>query len=297
MPKKKKIYYMAALTGLMLTLAIALPAYAKECTVWVVSDVTVTDETGSETGMMKPGTGYKADVTDEYIYVNSGNVEGYADPSSILVDLSDYMQEETLFYIHYAVSAFATVNGKRVDGYAGEKFYPYAKKDDDSFYVPLLYPVAKRLREAEDTALTLGYTLKIYDAYRPYSVTKKTHELAEAFLNNDLSLISYLKTPVDGTSYGLDWFLARTESRHNYGVAVDLALCDAETGKNIKRQSQILEIGPRSVPDTTDLNSMLLRKIMTDAGFGTLKSEWWHFDMNEYKKTRCDFQAGENNTF
>lgn len=276
---------------------LSAPSYAKECTVWAVTELELTDETGEVTGSMESGVGYKAEVVDDTVYVNSGDISGYADHEYIMVDLSDYMQGETLFYIHYAVSAFATINGHCIDNYAGQKFYPYAKKADDTFYVPLLLPVAQRLRQAEDAALSLGYTLKIYDAYRPYSVTQKTHQLAEDFLNANPSYMSYITAPVNGTSYDLDWFLARTESRHNYGVAVDIALCDAETRKNELKQSQLLELSTKSIPDMSNNQSMLLREIMIKSGFDTLASEWWHFDIRSAKKARCDFQAGERNAF
>lgn len=287
----------AIFIAMLFFVAGSFDAYAKECTVWALTDLQIMDADGNAVGTMQTGVGYKAEVTETQVTVKDGEVSGSVDQDHILVDLADFMPGETLFYIHYAVSAFATIHNHAIETYAGTKLYPYVKKADGTFYVPFMLNAARHLKEAEYEALSLGYTLKIYDAYRPYPVTQLTFEKMEEFVTERPEFKAMMTEPVNGKNYGLNWFLAKNESSHNYGCAVDIALCDSETRKNIPKQSQICELSTRSVPDMSSIHSSMLRQIMTSCGFGTLESEWWHFDMKEFKRERGDFQTGEHNAF
>ena len=41
-------------------------------------------------------------------------------------------------------------------------------------------------------------------------------------------------------------------------------------------------------------NRNILRNVMTNAGFTTINSEWWHFDAFSYKETKDNFQIIES---
>ena len=116
-------------------------------------------------------------------------------------------------------------------------------------------------------------TLIVYDAARPVSIQREMWNM------------------VKGTDW--DYYVANPEKgggMHNFGAAVDLSLMDC-TGKtlemgtpydyfgeeaNIDKEEELVRKGlitPRELK-----NRLLLRKIMTEAGFRTVKSEWWHFN-------------------
>lgn len=112
--------------------------------------------------------------------------------------------------------------------------------------------------------------LVIYDAYRPWAVTK----LFWAVVREDQR--AYVADPAKG-------------SKHNRGCAVDLSIYDRRTGKALPMPSAYDEFNERASPDYaggTDeerSNRDLLRKLMEAEGFTVNSNEWWHFDYNGWQ--------------
>lgn len=142
----------------------------------------------------------------------------------------------------------------------------------DNFMKRQLYPVAKAyLREPAADALRVvvaelgrqNVGIKVYDAYRPYSITKT---MWEPYKNPD-----YVADPAKG-------------SRHNRGAAVDLTLIDLRTGDELAMPTPYDDFTERASHGYLDLppdvvkNRELLRDVMERHGFQALPSEWWHFD-------------------
>lgn len=89
---------------------------------------------------------------------------------------------------------------------------------------------------------------------------------------------------VDHGPYTLASFLARKGSSHNMGIALDLTLLTSE-GEELPMQSDMHDLSWYSVtPENTEAAN-LLSQYMTEAGFHTLLSEWWHFQDNETRDT------------
>ncbi len=115
-----------------------------------------------------------------------------------------------------------------------------------------------------------GYGVIIFDAYRPWYVTKMfwdaTPEHQKEFVAN----------PGSG-------------SRHNRGTAVDLTLYDLKTGKEVEMTGGYDEFSNRSYPDFPGGTSRqrhyreVLREAMESEGFTINDSEWWHFDYKDWK--------------
>ena len=85
---------------------------------------------------------------------------------------------------------------------------------------------------------------------------------------------------------------------HNYGIAVDVTLVDC-TGHPIPMGSEYDYFGDRARVDLEmqlvergeiskrELqNRQLLREIMTEAGWLTIPSEWWHFNAMPISEAR-----------
>ena len=98
-------------------------------------------------------------------------------------------------------------------------------------------------------------------------------------------IITYEKLMTDKGRYGLANFLAQGYSNHNLGVALDLTLENLHTGEEVKMQTAIHDLSWYSELKTNNEAAKNLQRIMVDAGFGTLKSEWWHFQDNDAKNT------------
>lgn len=129
-------------------------------------------------------------------------------------------------------------------------------------------PVAEALGNVQNDLRKSGLGLKIFDGYRPYSVTVKFFEIA--------SDKSFVANPKDG-------------SRHNRGCAIDLTLIDLKTGKELKMPTPYDSFAAEAASDYKDLplnvirNRELLRSTMEMYGFRVLNNEWWHFDFIGWK--------------
>lgn len=94
-------------------------------------------------------------------------------------------------------------------------------------------------------------------------------------------------------------------SMHNYGCAVDITIADA-SGKRLDMGTPVDHFGPlaqvrleqeylKSGALTRDQinNRLLLRKVMTDAGFYPIPIEWWHFEAFSKKHIRKTYSIVE----
>lgn len=128
---------------------------------------------------------------------------------------------------------------------------------------------AQKLFEAD------GYTIKIYDAYRPSKVSG--------------ALYNIIKDPKYIASAGT--------SIHNRGAAVDMTLVDSN-GNELEMPTPmhtLNETANRDYKDMTDTarkNMDYMTGVMRKCGFGTINSEWWHFsdsNANAYPPLDIDF--------
>jgi len=102
----------------------------------------------------------------------------------------------------------------------------------------------------------------VFDAYRPYSVTKM---MWEPYKDPD-----FVADPSKG-------------SRHNRGCAVDLTIVGSD-GIALAMPTDYDAFTPKARHDAMDVpaaaiaNRTLLREVMERHGFVPLQSEWWHYD-------------------
>ena len=80
--------------------------------------------------------------------------------------------------------------------------------------------------------------------------------------------------------YSLGAFLAPGNSKHNFGIALDLTMVDAN-GNELPMQTSIHDLSWYSASKRNNGNAYKLCKIMTGAGFKDLYSEWWHYQDDE----------------
>jgi zinc D-Ala-D-Ala dipeptidase len=130
-------------------------------------------------------------------------------------------------------------------------------------------PAAEGLLRAHRELMKKGYGLLIFDAYRPWYVTK----------------IFWDATPSEKHQFVAD---PAKGSRHNRGCAVDLTLYDLQTGREIPMTGVYDEMSERSYPDyaggTRDQREhrQVLRAAMEAQGFTVFETEWWHFDYRDW---------------
>ncbi|MGZ5493264.1 MAG: M15 family metallopeptidase [Thermoanaerobaculia bacterium] len=132
------------------------------------------------------------------------------DPDKRLVDLQSLIPGIVLD-IRYATT----------NNFMHQQLYPAAK-------AYLRHPAAVALRDIQNELAKDNLGLKIFDAYRPYSVTEK---MWEPIRNPD-----FVADPAKG-------------SRHNRGAAVDLTIIDLSTGNELPMPSDYDEFTPRASHD------------------------------------------------
>lgn len=131
-------------------------------------------------------------------------------------------------------------------------------------------PAAAALLRAHRELLKKGYGLLIFDAYRPWFVTKMFWEGTPADKHR------FVANPAEG-------------SRHNRGCAVDLTMYSLVTGLEVQMTGSYDEMSERSYPSYTGGTAEqrerrdLLRHAMESQGFKVNPDEWWHFDYKDWK--------------
>jgi zinc D-Ala-D-Ala dipeptidase len=126
----------------------------------------------------------------------------------------------------------------------------------------LRLPVADALKKVQEELKQKGLGLKVFDAYRPYSVTVKFWELVKDE--------RYVANPAKG-------------SGHNKGIAIDLTIIDLKTKKELPMGTGFDNFSDTAHHSFTSLsaevlqNRKLLRSTMEKYGFKAFESEWWHY--------------------
>jgi D-alanyl-D-alanine dipeptidase len=149
------------------------------------------------------------------------------------------------------------------NNFLGERFYSQAR----AF---LQRPAAEALVRVHRSLRQMGYGLLIYDAYRPWFVTKMFWDA----------------TPVEQKEFVAD---PSKGSRHNRGCAADLSLYDLKTGRSVDMVSGYDEFSHRAYPEYRGGTSLqrwhrkILRQAMEREGFKVYEWEWWHFDYKEWR--------------
>lgn len=114
-----------------------------------------------------------------------------------------------------------------------------------------------------------GLGLKIFDAYRPFSVTVKFWELVHDE--------RYVANPSKG-------------SGHNRGIAVDLTIVNLKTGSELNMGTGFDNFSDTAHHTFTALseeilqNRNLLKTVMENNGFKAFDTEWWHYFLSDGSK-------------
>ena len=125
--------------------------------------------------------------------------------------------------------------------------------------------VAAKLKKAQGLFQKDGYGIKVYDAYRPYSVQK--------ILYNIVKDGRYIANPATGGSM------------HNRGGAVDMTLVDKD-GLELEMPTPMHTLNATANRDYKGMsakarkNMDYMTKIMRSSGFVPISTEWWHFQIS-----------------
>lgn len=153
--------------------------------------------------------------------------------------------------------------------------------------------LAAALSRVQKLAEAQGYTLLVWDAYRPARAVRRFLEWAgepEDFRTKAAHYPNIQKTDIVPLGY------VAAQSSHSRGSAVDLTLADAHTHRLIDMGGifdLMDEASHHSAPQPEPIykNRAQLKRLMTQCGFEPYENEWWHYRLRDepYPDTYFDF--------
>lgn len=134
----------------------------------------------------------------------------------------------------------------------------------------LRYGTVKKLANVQKELKEQGYSLKIWDAYRPFEAQQKLWEVYPD--------PNYVANPANGMK------------KHNLGGTVDITMV-ADDGSVISMPTEFDDFSLKADRDYSDIedeeavkNVMILQNAMENNGFTGYQGEWWDYsDTVEYE--------------
>ncbi|MGF6907490.1 M15 family metallopeptidase [Fusobacterium sp. PH5-44] len=142
------------------------------------------------------------------------------------------------------------------DNFTGEKIY-------DFYDAYLRYGTVKKLMTVQKELNKLGYSLKIWDAYRPVEAQFKLWDA----VGHDSRFV------VNPTKY---------YSPHSLGNTVDITMVTID-GQEIEMPTEFDTFNEKADRNYNDLspiqrkNALILENAMKNVGFQGYRREWWHY--------------------
>lgn len=158
----------------------------------------------------------------------------------------------------YVELRYATENN-----FTGVKIYDFTE-------AYLRYGTVKKLAQVQKELKLQGYSLKIWDAYRPFEAQQKLWEVYPD--------PNYVANPANGMK------------KHNLGGTVDITMVAAD-GSVISMPTEFDDFSLKADRDYSDIedeeavkNVMILQNAMENNGFTGYQGEWWDYsDTVEYE--------------
>ncbi len=179
---------------------------------------------------------------------------------------------------------------------------------EETYQVPVLYAMSKKIHVAQQLALAQGNTLVINEGFRPYDVQQMVYTNLSALASAD----SEVMAGITRQPWSIGWFIAAGVSNHQQGYAIDTTLGVVHTieervcgnyaytkvtlYEEYTMPTPIHELSAASVSLAGPVNSesasawysvgtaasmneaaLALQSYCANAGLTPLASEWWHF--------------------
>lgn len=272
------------------------------------------------TVLQEEGGWWQVAVTTDYFtdeeqtQTQRGEITGWLEHKYCLVNLPDVIPS-IIYDATNSYSSHFRSCGKVIPEVTGEAFYPSKTYNERlgkmEFMMPVLYSMAFKLCEAQQSALAEGNSLILYEGYRPHEVQTKVLNSLSAMTRTDPEV----KEAVTGAPWRISWFISGGYSNHQRGYAVDMGLAKVSETKeyttggyryvrvwNYERYEMPTPIhelsraaatytAPVTINSTTAWKNaemtqamasnepaLGLQRYCTDAELTPLASEWWHFN-------------------
>ena len=143
---------------------------------------------------------------------------------------------------------------------------------------------AAALSKAQQDFNKLGYSLIVYDAYRPQSAVDffvRWSKDQSDTLNKVIYYPNIKKSELFKSGY------IAYKSGHSRGSTVDVSLVEISTKKELDMGTIFDYFGVEShtfsneISEKQKSNRLILNEIMSDNGFKNYSKEWWHFTLKD----------------
>lgn len=141
------------------------------------------------------------------------------------------------------------------DNFTGTVIYDF----NDAY---LRYGTVKKLAVAQEKLKSMGYRIKIWDAYRPFSAQEKLWQVCPN--------PRYVANPANGMK------------AHNLGGTIDMTIVTLD-GEEVEMPTGFDDFSLKADRDYSDVsetaatNAMMLEQVMTECGFKGYQGEWWDY--------------------
>ena len=162
----------------------------------------------------------------------------------------------------------------------------------------LTIEAARSLKYIQTILNKSGYSLKIYDAYRPQRSVNHFINWSKN-LSDTINKRYYYPNLAKSILFKLGYIASK--SSHSRGSTVDITLVDITSGKEVDMGSSYDFFGLESSHDYKNIsiiqknNRKLLLDIMTKNGFSSYSKEWWHYTFIDepFPTTYFDFTTNK----
>ena len=185
---------------------------------------------------------------------------------------ADFIDVATLVpqaQVHMAYLGTENFVGSKVDGYQANKCY-------------LQQNAAQALVQVQQAAEAQGYTLWIFDCYRPQRAVNHFMRWASDLSDTSTKAQYYPNLPKDKL---VGEYIAE-KSGHSRGSTVDLTLAQKDAagnwqpldmGSKFDMFDPVSNVGAEGITKQQQANRQRLESLMLGAGFKVYNMEWWHF--------------------
>ena len=244
--------------------------------------------------------------------VQAGEQTGWVRHDFCLINLPDVIPSLVYRDTNSEASLFRA-SGYEIPGVTGQALYD-ARSYNERFgqemdNMAVLYATAKKLADVQARTLADGYTLVLYEGFRPYQTQTAVAQALQALAAENETV----RAGIDTEPWSIGWFIAGGVSNHQQGYAVDVSLarvtatsagtCGPYAYTRVTRYEELamptamheLSAAAASLaepvasrdpdawrqadpaPAMTE-GALLLQSYCTAAGLTPLASEWWHFN-------------------
>lgn len=171
--------------------------------------------------------------------------------------------DEYVLVKKYILDIYVELRYATENNFTGVKIYDFTE-------AYLRYGTVKKLAQVQKELKQQGYSLKIWDAYRPFEAQQKLWEVYPD--------PNYVANPANGMK------------KHNLGGTVDITMVAAD-GSVISMPTEFDDFSLKADRDYSDIedeeavkNVMILQNAMENNGFTGYQGEWWDYsDTVEYE--------------